>query len=82
MRSVRAKKGLGQHFLKDQEIASSIVAALQEKIGDQAVLEIGPGMGILTAPLLQFEWSSLHVIEIAKTAKVQFQEVACDQVFI
>lgn len=66
MRSVRAKKRLGQHFLKDQEIASSIVAALQEKIDDQAVLEIGPGMGILTAPLLQLEWSSLHVIEIDK----------------
>ena len=74
MRSVRAKKGLGQHFLKDQEIASSIVAALQEKIDDQAVLEIGPGMGILTDPLLQLEWSSLHVIEIDKESSDYLKE--------
>ena len=64
MKPVRAKKGLGQHFLKDQEIAARIVAALQEKAEDQAVLEIGPGMGILTVPLLELEWTALHIVEI------------------
>jgi 16S rRNA (adenine1518-N6/adenine1519-N6)-dimethyltransferase len=64
MKPVRAKKGLGQHFLKDQEIAARIVAALQEKVEDQAVLEIGPGMGILTVPLLELEWTALHIVEI------------------
>lgn len=41
------KKSLGQHFLKDEAIASDIVDALQD-VGTQAVVEIGPGLGILT----------------------------------
>ena len=64
MKQIRAKKRLGQHFLKDDGIAQSIVSALEDKIDDQAVLEIGPGMGILTTTLLKREWSALHVIEI------------------
>ena len=45
---VRAKKGLGQHFLTDQSIAQNIVGALK----GSPVLEVGPGMGILTRYLL------------------------------
>ena len=41
---VRAKKGLGQHFLTDQAIAQNIVGALK----GSPVLEVGPGMGVLT----------------------------------
>ena len=45
---VRAKKALGQHFLTDQGIAQNIVGALQ----GSPVLEVGPGMGVLTQYLL------------------------------
>ena len=40
--SVKAKKHLGQHFLKDERIAKNIADALTEK-GYENVLEIGPG---------------------------------------
>ncbi len=57
---VRAKKALGQHFLTDQGIAKSIVAALE---GRQA-LEVGPGMGVLTQYLLPRKDLSLKLVEI------------------
>jgi 16S rRNA (adenine1518-N6/adenine1519-N6)-dimethyltransferase len=60
--SVRAKKHLGQHFLKDENIAKKIADSLTE-IGYNDVLEIGPGMGILTKFLLQKKFNT-HVIEI------------------
>jgi len=49
---VRPKKHLGQHFLTDPSIAGRIVNALQVQAGD-TVLEIGPGTGVLTEPLLK-----------------------------
>lgn len=45
MDKVRAKKHLGQHFLKDESIAKRIADSL---CGEASVLEIGPGMGVLT----------------------------------
>lgn len=45
MDKVRAKKHLGQHFLKDESIAKRIADSL---LGEASVLEIGPGMGVLT----------------------------------
>ena len=45
---VRAKKSLGQHFLTDQDIAGRIVDSLQ----GSPVLEVGPGMGVLTKYLI------------------------------
>jgi len=60
--SVRAKKHLGQHFLKDENIAKKIADTLTG-IGYETVLEIGPGMGILTNYLLQKEYTTF-VIEI------------------
>jgi len=62
--SVRAKKHLGQHFLKDETIASKIADSLVEE-NYNIVLEIGPGMGILTKYLLQKKFET-HVIEIDK----------------
>jgi 16S rRNA (adenine1518-N6/adenine1519-N6)-dimethyltransferase len=50
---VRPKKHLGQHFLVDQNIAAKIVAQLQLPEGVTEVLEVGPGMGVLTQYLLQ-----------------------------
>jgi 16S rRNA (adenine1518-N6/adenine1519-N6)-dimethyltransferase len=49
---VRAKKYLGQHFLEDEGIAKKIADTLGLK-GYKNVLEIGPGMGVLTKYLLQ-----------------------------
>ena len=51
---VRAKKHLGQHFLKDENIARNISDTLSLN-GYSAVLEIGPGTGVMTKYLLQKE---------------------------
>lgn len=60
---VRPKKFLGQHFLHDQGIAKRIVDALQTTPGE-SVLEIGPGMGVLTQYLQENAAIDLKVIEI------------------
>lgn len=60
--SVKAKKHLGQHFLTDETIAQNIANTLITG-GYSTVLEIGPGMGILTKYLLQKSYT-LYVIEI------------------
>lgn len=51
LKSVRAKKHLGQHFLKDENIALKIGETLTLN-GYHDVLEIGPGMGVLTKYLI------------------------------
>jgi len=63
MATVRAKKNLGQHFLKDKDIAKRIVDSLQNK-NLSKVLEIGPGMGVLTQFLLQDSSFETSVVEI------------------
>ena len=63
MSEVRAKKALGQHFLTDQGIARSIVDALSED-GVRDVLEVGPGMGVLTQYLLQRPDIDLKMVEL------------------
>ncbi|MBQ2006714.1 MAG: 16S rRNA (adenine(1518)-N(6)/adenine(1519)-N(6))-dimethyltransferase RsmA [Bacteroidales bacterium] len=63
MMEVRAKKALGQHFLTDQSIAKTIVRSLTEG-GVADVLEIGPGMGVLTQYLLQREDINLKLVEL------------------
>ena len=60
---VRAKKHLGQHFLTDKSIADRIAGSLQGTEYDQ-LLEIGPGTGILTAPLLEKWAGRLTVMEL------------------
>lgn len=61
---MRAKKHLGQHFLKDLNIAQRIVDGLSGHGGYDRVLEIGPGMGVLTQFLLPKNNFSTYVIEI------------------
>ena len=63
MSEVRAKKALGQHFLTDQGIARSIVDALGAD-GVRDVLEVGPGMGVLTQYLLQRPDIDLKMVEL------------------
>ena len=52
MSLVKAKKHLGQHFLTDKNIAEKIVNSLQGSANFKQVLEVGPGMGILSDYLL------------------------------
>lgn len=59
---VRPKKKLGQHFLKDKNIARKIVDSLGATVPN--VLEVGPGMGVLTRYLLERPGFNLHVVEI------------------
>jgi len=50
---MRAKKSYGQHFLINESLADSIVAAAIENAGDLPILEVGPGKGVLTQRLIQ-----------------------------
>lgn len=63
MGRVQPKKNLGQHFLKDTGIASKIAASLTGE-GYSSVLEIGPGMGVLTGFLIERGFPDFRVIEI------------------
>ncbi len=62
MEKVKAKKHLGQHFLKDESIAKAIADTINLQ-GYNNVLEIGPGMGVLTKYILEKE-TNVYVIEI------------------
>ena len=61
MKDVRAKKHLGQHFLNDLRIASDITTLLSKNTKN--VIEIGPGMGMLTQFLLKKDYKT-QVVEI------------------
>lgn len=57
-----AKKRFGQNFLTDQSIINSLIDAINP-LPDQVIVEIGPGLGALTKPLLR-KIQHLHVVEI------------------
>ncbi len=57
-----AKKRFGQNFLTDQGIIDSLVSAISPQ-ADDLMVEIGPGLGALTKPLLQ-KLNMLHVVEV------------------
>jgi len=59
---VRAKKHLGQHFLKDENIAARIAASLSPSA--KQVLEVGPGTGVLTKYLLKQNFEKFVAVEI------------------
>ncbi|WP_114752748.1 16S rRNA (adenine(1518)-N(6)/adenine(1519)-N(6))-dimethyltransferase RsmA [Pleomorphovibrio marinus] len=64
MERVKAKKHLGQHFLKDLRIAESTAAALTGHMNTTHVVEVGPGMGVLTDFLLLKQDIFLTLIEL------------------
>ena len=64
MSTVRAKKHLGQHFLNDKNAAQKIVEALDPDLGFAQVLEVGPGMGVLSDFLLQNERYETWMIDV------------------
>lgn len=64
MSTVRAKKHLGQHFLNDKNAAKRIADALDSSLGFTQVLEVGPGMGVLSDFLLQKEEFDTFMIDV------------------
>ena len=76
MRKVRAKKSLGQHFLTDLSIAERIAHTLDD-FKHLPVLEVGPGMGVLTQYLLEMGLD-LTVVELDQES-VDYLEAACPQ---
>jgi 16S rRNA (adenine1518-N6/adenine1519-N6)-dimethyltransferase len=58
----RPRKRFGQHFLKDPAVIDAIVAAIAPA-DDDLIVEIGPGPGVLTAPLAR-RCRELHVVEL------------------
>ncbi|RKF05026.1 dimethyladenosine transferase [Tenacibaculum lutimaris] len=70
--TVRAKKHLGQHFLNDENIAKKIADTLTEN-GYENVLEIGPGMGVLTKYLLEKK-PKVTVMELDSESVVYLQD--------
>ena len=69
---VHAKKFLGQHFLKDENIARQIADSLTA--ATPHVLEIGPGMGVLTKYLYNKEGLDFHAIEIDRESVAYLHE--------
>lgn len=69
---VTPKKRLGQHFLKDENIASKIVNALEVEKSEK-ILEIGPGMGVLTK-YLEPKYDHLYLSEIDQESVVYLKK--------
>ena len=74
MKYVRAKKHLGQHFLKDESIAQQIVESLKPEHRYTQVLEIGPGTGVLTKYLIQSTQYHTRVIDVDRESIAYLQE--------
>jgi 16S rRNA (adenine1518-N6/adenine1519-N6)-dimethyltransferase len=66
------RKRFGQHFLVDRTIIARIVSAIDPQRGDQ-IVEIGPGLGALTTPLLGCV-DHLHVIELDRDLSERLRE--------
>jgi 16S rRNA (adenine1518-N6/adenine1519-N6)-dimethyltransferase len=68
----RPRKRFGQHFLHDPQVRDRILAAIDPQPGD-CVVEIGPGLGVLTCPLLQ-RLGELDVVEIDRDLIPELQQ--------
>jgi 16S rRNA (adenine1518-N6/adenine1519-N6)-dimethyltransferase len=73
MKQVRPKKNLGQHFLTDLSIAKRIADTVDEPYADLPVLEVGPGMGVMTQYLVQ-KPRPLKVVEIDRESVAYLNE--------
>src|ERR1044072_5963700 len=71
---VRAEKHLGQHFLTDESIAGKIADALSPGGKYRKVLEVGPGMGVLTKYLLERKDIDTWVVEIDRDSVKYLRE--------
>jgi 16S rRNA (adenine1518-N6/adenine1519-N6)-dimethyltransferase len=73
MNQVRPKKNLGQHFLVDLSIAQRIADTVDEPYADLPVLEVGPGMGVMTQYLVK-KPRPLKVVEIDRESVAYLKE--------
>ncbi len=73
MKQVRPKKNLGQHFLVDLNIAKRIADTVDEPFADLPVLEVGPGMGVMTQYLVK-KPRPLKVVEIDRESVAYLKE--------
>lgn len=75
-RGIRPKQSLGQNFLRDNNVITRIVNAFRQTHADispdSRVVEVGPGLGALTTPLLE-HFPGMHVIEIDQRAIVELR---------
>lgn len=74
MDKVKPKKHLGQHFLTDESIAKRIVDSLFEASEVKEVLEVGPGMGVLTKYLVENIERNISVAEIDTESVVYLEK--------
>ena len=72
--SVRPKKQLGQHFLADENILG-VIERLAELGPDDVVLEIGPGLGVLTRRLAD-RARHVHAVELDRSLAPHLAELA------
>jgi len=70
--SVAPKKQLGQHFLVDENILG-VIGRLAELEGDDVVLEVGPGLGVLTSYLAD-RARHVHAIELDRSLEPRLRE--------
>ncbi|MBQ8065137.1 MAG: 16S rRNA (adenine(1518)-N(6)/adenine(1519)-N(6))-dimethyltransferase RsmA [Prevotella sp.] len=73
MKQVRPKKNLGQHFLTDLTIARRIADTVDEPYAELPVLEVGPGMGVMTQYLVE-KPRQLKVVEIDRESVAYLHE--------
>ena len=73
MKQVRPKKNLGQHFLTDLSIAKRIADTVDEPYANLPVLEVGPGMGVMTQYLVE-KPRPLKVVEIDRESVAYLNE--------
>jgi len=66
------RKRFGQHFLVEPGVIGRIVAAIDPQRGEH-IVEIGPGLGALTAPLLE-RIEHLHVVELDRDLSARLRE--------
>ena len=74
MRAVRPKKFLGQHFLNDRNIAQKIVEGLSAPSPKDSLIEIGPGMGVLTGFIMEKPYNRIFLIEIDRESIAYLKE--------
>lgn len=73
MKQVRPKKHLGQHFLTDLTIARRIADTVDQPFADIPVLEVGPGMGVMTQYLIE-KPREVKVVEIDRESVAYLKE--------
>jgi 16S rRNA (adenine1518-N6/adenine1519-N6)-dimethyltransferase len=73
--SVRPKKFLGQHFLSDYNIQKKMISAIEDE-PSKTIIEIGPGLGILTLPLLEKGFKVIAIEKDRELCEILKQELS------